>query len=302
MKPKKTHRYAEKESHILRPYQVPRIDDIQADMCSQNLDQPAQASADHEQAPNLGQEPLAQQGHAQFETRMPPPAPPTSDQILDELASANNQKQKANPPRFHGPPDEDLELWLFHIEEHFAIYADLRDSDNSRFITTRFRDSDFDYKLLTKLYELQLTDTQQEYTTKFMLIMSMSSIDMPEVVKRWFYQQNLRADSSTYFSHSNPEDLHKTIEYAQIVEDSRKDTRVKSAQSTSFASSTRKEGRGQFGHSKSQCSRPTSRTPGPTSHRSYRQVHFYTHLSQVSYTGPQVTRLPASGFWRLFKT
>ncbi|KAG2844643.1 hypothetical protein JG687_00006660 [Phytophthora cactorum] len=85
MKPKKTHRYAEKESHILRPYQVPRIDDIQADMCSQNLDQPAQASAGHEQAPNLGQEPLAQQGHAQFETRMPPPAPPTSDQILDEL-------------------------------------------------------------------------------------------------------------------------------------------------------------------------------------------------------------------------
>ncbi|POM78686.1 Hypothetical protein PHPALM_3757 [Phytophthora palmivora] len=37
-----------------------------------------------------------------------------------------------------------------------------------------------------------------EYSTKFIQILSMSLIDMPEIVKHWFYQQNLRADTSSY--------------------------------------------------------------------------------------------------------
>lgn len=96
-------------------------------------------------------------------------------------------RSKGNPSRFHGLPDEDLELWLFHIEEHFAAYVDLRDSDGSRFvdmvvpflgtdlmswysefktafgesprawplfkqqIRARFRDSHFEFKLLYEL-------------------------------------------------------------------------------------------------------------------------------------------------------
>ncbi|KAG3107287.1 hypothetical protein PI125_g12881 [Phytophthora idaei] len=84
-------------------------------------------------------------------------------------------------------------------------------------IRVRFRDSDFKYKLLTKMFDLQPSGTQQEYTTKFMQLMSMSSIDIPEVVERWFYQQNLRADASGYASQSIPEDLHKTIEYGPEI-------------------------------------------------------------------------------------
>ncbi|GMF65717.1 unnamed protein product [Phytophthora lilii] len=47
-------------------------------------------------------------------------------------------------------------------------------------------------------------------------------------VKRWFYQQNLRADTSAYISQSIPETLQDTIEYAQRFEDSRKQSRPNS--------------------------------------------------------------------------
>eukprot|EP00644_Phytophthora_capsici_P005689 jgi/Phyca11/98148/e_gw1.2.1202.1 len=54
--------------------------------------------------------------------------------MYEQQARSNVQKQKANPPRFHAHPDDDLELWLFQIEEHFAAYADLRESNDSRFV------------------------------------------------------------------------------------------------------------------------------------------------------------------------
>lgn len=76
-------------------------------------------------------------------------------------------------------------------------------------------------------------------------------MEMPEVVKRWFYQQNLRADTSAYVSESIPETLHDTIEYNQRFEDSRKATRTKPAQATNSATSTHNDGRGQFSRNKS---------------------------------------------------
>ncbi|KAG3113224.1 hypothetical protein PI125_g7520 [Phytophthora idaei] len=49
-------------------------------------------------------------------------------------ARANRQKQKSSPPKFHGRADDDLELWLFHIEEHFAAYTVEQSSNDSRFV------------------------------------------------------------------------------------------------------------------------------------------------------------------------
>ncbi|KAG2780973.1 hypothetical protein Pcac1_g8924 [Phytophthora cactorum] len=154
-------------------------------------------------------------------------------EMYEMQARANRQKQKANPPKFHGRADDDLELWLFHIEEHFAAYTVEQSSNDSRFvdmvvpflgvdvmawyhefkhamgsnprtwplfkqqIRARYRDSDYEFKLLTKIHDLQVSGTQQEYSTKVMQLLSMSSIDMPEVVKRWFYQQNLRAETNS---------------------------------------------------------------------------------------------------------
>lgn len=151
-------------------------------------------------------------------------------EMYENQARASTLKSKADPPKFGGKANEDLELWIFYIEEHFSAFAAERTSNDSRFVDmvvpalgadvmswhrkfknalgnqprtwenfkaqifTRFCDSDFEFKLLTKLYELRITGTQQEYTSKLMLLLSQSSIEMPEIVMRWFYQQNLRAD------------------------------------------------------------------------------------------------------------
>ncbi|GMF46936.1 unnamed protein product [Phytophthora fragariaefolia] len=50
-------------------------------------------------------------------------------------------------------------------------------------IRARYRASDYEFKLLTKMHDLRITRTQQEYNTKFMQLLSQSSIDMPEVLR-----------------------------------------------------------------------------------------------------------------------
>ncbi|GMF20534.1 unnamed protein product [Phytophthora lilii] len=199
--------------------------------------------------------------------------------MYEMQARANRQKQKANPPKFHGRAEEDLELWLFHIEEHFAAYTAEQNSNDSRFvdmevpflgvdvmawyrefkhamgsnprtwplfkhqIRARYRDSDYEFKLLTKMHDLQVTTTQQKYSTKFTQLLSMSSISMPEIVKRWFYQKNLRSDTSSYVSQHFPLTLKNTIDHAQRFEDAREQPRSKPSSVSGLPKPNRKDNR-----------------------------------------------------------
>ncbi|GMF48236.1 unnamed protein product [Phytophthora fragariaefolia] len=61
----------------------------------------------------------------------------------------------------------------------------------------------------------------KDYTSKFMLLLSQSSMELPEMAKRWFYQQNLRGDTSCHISQNNPKTLQAAIEHAQRFEDAR---------------------------------------------------------------------------------
>ncbi|KAG2780458.1 hypothetical protein Pcac1_g9415 [Phytophthora cactorum] len=139
-------------------------------------------------------------------------------EMYEMQARANHQKQKANPPKFQGRADDDLELWLFHIEEHFATYTVEQSSNDSTWLSlfwtwTSWRGT--------------VSGTQQEYSTKFMQLLSMSSIDMPEIVKRWFYQQNLRAETNSYVSQNSPLTLKDTIERVQRFEDAHEAPKAK---------------------------------------------------------------------------
>ncbi|GMG17223.1 unnamed protein product [Phytophthora fragariaefolia] len=123
--------------------------------------------------------------------------------MYEMQARANRQKQKANPPKFHGRAEDDLELWLFHVEEHFAAYTVEMSSNDSRFVDmivpfrgvdvmawyskfkhamgssphtwplfkqqtrSRYRDNDYEFKMLTEMHDLRVTTAQQEYSTKF---------------------------------------------------------------------------------------------------------------------------------------
>ncbi|KAG3234009.1 hypothetical protein PI124_g20933, partial [Phytophthora idaei] len=187
-------------------------------------------------------------------------------EMFEQQSRVTHQKYKADPPKFHGRADEDLELWLFAIKEHLSGYAREHDSCDSRFVDTvvpflgpdamswyrefknilgdrprtwflfkqqiriRFRDSDFEFRLLSKLHDLQVTGTQQEYTSKFLLLLSQSSLELLEMIKRWFYQQYLRGDTSSHISQNVPPTLQETIEHAQRFEDARKPFKPRSNQ------------------------------------------------------------------------
>ncbi|KAF4046784.1 RNase H-like domain found in reverse transcriptase [Phytophthora infestans] len=88
-------------------------------------------------------------------------------------------------------------------------------------IRERFRDSDFEHKVLSKLHQLRRTGSQQEYTTRFLHLLSQLDQTVPEFVKRWYYQQHLPEDVSSFISQHVPKTLQDVIELAHRYADSR---------------------------------------------------------------------------------
>ncbi|GMF40188.1 unnamed protein product [Phytophthora fragariaefolia] len=88
-------------------------------------------------------------------------------------------------------------------------------------IRERFRDSGVQQKVLTKLHDLRWQGSQQEYTTKFLHLLSQLDQELPEPVKCRMYQRNRRAETSSFISQNVPDSLQATIELAERFEDSR---------------------------------------------------------------------------------
>ncbi|KAE9028099.1 hypothetical protein PR001_g11809 [Phytophthora rubi] len=176
------------------------------------------------------------------------------------VAAQKPQKKMGNPPIFHGQASDDLELWLFSTEQYYASYAEEIQSETSEFVNTifanlgptaqtwyrdfklslgdqpatwtilkqrireHFRDSDFQHKVLSKLHNLRWSGSQQAYTTKVLHLLSQLDCELPEVVKRWFYQQNLRPETSAFVSQNVPSTLQEVMELAQRFKDARAST------------------------------------------------------------------------------
>ncbi|POM72507.1 Hypothetical protein PHPALM_10766 [Phytophthora palmivora] len=178
--------------------------------------------------------------------------------LSQQTQSRLPQKKKGDPPTFQGNASEDLELWIFSTEQYYAQHREEMNRNTSEFVDTifanlgtiaqtwfrdfklslgaeqpatwdlfkikireRFRDRDFQQKVLTKLHDLRWQGSQQEYTTKFLHLLSQLDEELPEPVKRWMYQRNLRSETSSFISQDVPDTLQATIELAQRFEDSR---------------------------------------------------------------------------------
>ncbi|ETN00919.1 hypothetical protein PPTG_24175 [Phytophthora nicotianae INRA-310] len=178
-------------------------------------------------------------------------------QIVRAQTCPRPSRKKADPPRFDGSDQDDLELWIFSTEQYYSEFRTEMHEFSSNFsdmafanlgtdaqawyrdvkislgaspftwgvfkerIRARFRDKDFKYKTLTKMYELNPGKSQQEYTSRFLHLLSQVDTELPEVVKHWFFQQNLRTNTSGYISQNIPETLEKAIELAQRYEDAK---------------------------------------------------------------------------------
>ncbi|ETP00413.1 hypothetical protein F441_22169 [Phytophthora nicotianae CJ01A1] len=82
-----------------------------------------------------------------------------------------------------------------------------------------------------------------------MLLLSQSPTDDLEVVKRWFYQQNLCSDTSSYTSQTIPTSVQETIDHAQHFKGVRKPERKKQSAAAPAANEHgRQDGRKQQGH------------------------------------------------------
>ncbi|OWZ17315.1 hypothetical protein PHMEG_0008761 [Phytophthora megakarya] len=75
--------------------------------------------------------------------------------------------------------------------------------------------SAFVFKRLSRLYDLRSSGTQQPYTSKFMLLLSQSSLELHEMVKRWFYHPYSHQIKCAHI-------LQETIEHVQRFEVTRK--------------------------------------------------------------------------------
>ena len=203
-------------------------------------------------------------------------------QFVANIQAQNRRTpRQGDPPKFEGKPSEDPDLWIFTIEQHYAQFARERESnDTSDFVNIviqgsslgpdpmiwyrdlrqsmgdnpipwnlfvarlreRYRDRDFQFKLLSQLYTLRFQGSQQDYTSRFMQLLSQLDGEIPEVVKRWFYQQNLRSDTSAFVSQNSPADLQETIAHAQRFEDSRSNTNPRPPSNPGAAAATGKKG------------------------------------------------------------
>jgi hypothetical protein len=198
------------------------------------------------------------QQQLQFNTFMAHQAEFQRQVLTAQTQARMPHKKKGDPPTFNGKASEDLELWIFSTEQYYAQYREGMNRDSSDFVDTifanlgpcaqtwfrdfklslgqeqpvtwslfktkireRFRDSNFQQKVMPKLYELRWQGSQQGYTTRFLHLLSQLDEESPEFVKRWLYQQNLRQETSRFVSQNVPETLQDAIELAQRFEDSR---------------------------------------------------------------------------------
>lgn len=98
------------------------------------------------------------------------------------------------------------------------------------------------------MHRLQATGSQQEYTSKFMQVLSQATAKIPEFVKRWLYQPNLRPETASYVGQNIPTSLQNTIEHAQRFEDGREPSRTRPSTGPPIANAPgRQEGRQQQG-------------------------------------------------------
>jgi hypothetical protein len=173
------------------------------------------------------------------------------------LLHTGQRPKRGDPPRFSGTEKDDVELWIFNTEEYYADQEVLRQANDTRFVhmifanlgeaaqtwyrelkltmgdapitwnifkerlRERFRVSDFQYKLLGKLFKLTNHNATQEYTNKFLHLISQLDEEMPDYIKRWFYQQGLKSETNDFINQHVPRTFADVMELAIRFEGSK---------------------------------------------------------------------------------
>lgn len=68
------------------------------------------------------------------------------------------------------------------------------------------------------MFELKPTKSQQEYTSRFLHLLSQVDTELPDVVNSWFFSAKF---AGAYISRNMPETLEQATEMAQRYEDAK---------------------------------------------------------------------------------
>jgi len=172
-------------------------------------------------------------------------------------------QRKVGPPKFAGNAGENVDMWIFstqtyhkdslkdEIESQFSgnfvemISSNLGSSAMTWFrelsttfadrpitwdlfkvkLCERFKDKDHVYKTLTKMFDLRYNycASQEDYASKYQTYLSTLEVDLPDIVKRWFFKRCLRADCNSHATTQQPEMYAEAIAMAQAFHNANPD-------------------------------------------------------------------------------
>ena len=179
-----------------------------------------------------------------------------SNKKFEQIMQNNGDKEKKNPPKYEGRIHEDLELWIYATQKHYAkqksqmeqnsqlfvdkIYNNLGTTPQNWFrefektcnsegiilnwntfkqgIRKRFRPKDFEYNLRMRLLYMKPQGSIHEYISKFQNLIAQAEEKIGDLDKRVYFQFNLRGDTAQHLNEKSPQSLEEAIELATNYE------------------------------------------------------------------------------------
>ncbi|OWZ07997.1 hypothetical protein PHMEG_00019531 [Phytophthora megakarya] len=134
---------------------------------------------------------------------------------METLASKPRAARKAQPPKYQGSLNEDLDLWYRQF---------VADCDRSQVVRTwetfkaamrkRFLPPDHEYCLREKLCKLTQLGPLHDYVSAFQDVLIQCKIPISPLELRFYFQQGLRSETAHHLREHHPATLDETIELA----------------------------------------------------------------------------------------
>lgn len=171
---------------------------------------------------------------------------------FDHLASKPLAARKAEPPKYQGTRNEDLDLWFFTVEQYYSDYHPIMNENSPAFVNMvschlaptpmnwyrqfvadcdrnqvvrtwatfkaamrkRFLPPDNEYLLREKLCKLTQIGSLHDYVSAFQDVLIQCQVPISPLEKRFYFQQGLRAETTHHLREHHPATLDEAIDLA----------------------------------------------------------------------------------------
>ena len=188
-----------------------------------------------------------------------------ANQRFEQLMAIQTEKERKEPPKYEGKRHEDLELWIYATQKHYAKQQNLMTQESQLFadkvytnlgitpqnwfrefekkcnqegiiisweifkdgIRKRFRPKDFEYDLRCRLLAMEPQGNIHEYISRFQNLIAQTEIAIGDLDQRIYFQNNITGETAQHLNEKSPQTLAEAIEIATNYENAHKHTRNK---------------------------------------------------------------------------